>query len=768
MATRRTICALVFSLLVASAAYPQALNVTTLAGSTSGGGYVDASGTNARFSFPHGVVVDRDGNLFVSDRGNHVIRKVTPNGEVTTFAGMPGASGSADGTGTAARFHHPAGLAVDLATNTLYVADSWNHTIRAITPAGVVTTVAGRAGQAASTDGDGSAARFAYPQGLAVDASGFIWVADTSNHQIRRIVGTTVTTFTGSPAEFSGFDDGPPSEAKFAFPFDVAVDRNGDLYVADSDNHAIRKVTREGITSTIAGNPYEPDLVDGALSVSRFDSPWGVEVAANGDVYVADSDNSAIRRISGNTVTTVAGAPAGGAGTRDGVGTQARFSFPTALAFDAAGRMYIADRANHAIRRMTVPAFDVTTFAGSKPSFGSNDGTGTAARFFYPEAAVADAAGNLYVADGHAIRKITPAGVVTTLAGTSTEIGSADGPGSVARFRSPSGIAIDSAGVLWVADTGNDTIRKITADGTVTTVAGVAGVPGKADGVGNQARFDGPWGLTFDPAGNLYIADSGNHLIRMMRPNGVVTAFAGTGSAGSSNSDTALFASFRFPIAVTAAAGNLFVADWGNHTIRKISGGRVTTLAGSAGSAGFADGTGTAARFDNPTGIAADAAGNLYVADTDNHTIRRVTQAGVVTTVAGQAGSPGNVDGTGSAARFFWPDGVAVDPNGAVIVLDTWNHAVRRATLAPPTIVQFGFTPEVVRSGQLATLSWNVTGATSVSISPAIGTVNATGSTSIVVTSTRSYTLTATGPGGTVTATATVYLAGGRRRSARH
>jgi sugar lactone lactonase YvrE len=751
---RRALGAFVVSCGFAAAAFAQPMTVTTIAGSTSGGGYVDAAGEEARFSFPHGVAIDRDGNVFVSDRGNHVIRRITPAGEVTTFAGTAGLSGSADGAGAAARFYHPAGLAVDLATNILYVADSWNHTIRAVSPEGVVTTVAGTARAFGTADGVGSAARFSYPQGLAVDASGFIWVADTSNHRIRRIVGQTVTTFA------TGFN----------FPFDVAVDRNGDLYVADTENNAIVKVTREGVQSTIAGDPFEADLVDGNLQTARFDSPWGVEVAPNGDIYVADYGNNAIRRITvGGAVTTVAGSPAGSSGTRNGLGTQARFTQPTGLAFDSAGRLYVADRANQAIRRMPLTTFDVTTFAGSRPVSGSTDGRGTAARFFYPEAAVSDGAGNLYLADGHAIRKITPDGVVTTLAGTSTATGSADGTGAAARFLAPSGLAMDSAGVLWVADTGNNTIRKVTLDGVVSTVAGVPGVPGKADGVGTQARFDGPWGLAFDNAGNLYVADSGNHLIRIMSPGGVVTAFAGSGSAGSSDSTTALFASFRFPLGVTTdTAGNVYVADWGNHTIRKISGGRVTTLAGSAGTADSTDGTGTTARFDNPRSIAADRNGTLFVADTDNHTIRRVTPAGVVTTVAGRAGNPGNVDGTGSSARLFWPNGVALDSSGAVIIVDTYNHAVKRATFAAPAVVQFTATPQAVKSAQTVTLAWQVGDATSVSIDHGIGAVTATGTRAVTVTETTTFTLTATGLGGSVTARVTVYVGLGKRRTARH
>src|ERR1041385_4879612 len=199
---------LVLSFIVSADAGAQSMTVVTVAGSTAGGGYQDGVGTNARFSYPHGVAVDSQGNVFVSDRGNHVIRKITPAGVVSTFAGQPGVIGSADGAGSQASFYHPAGLAMDSSDN-LIVADSWNHTIRLITPNGVVSTLAGTAGKFGSTDGNGTAARFAYPQGVAVDQSGFIYVADTSNHTIRRIAGInqTVTTFAGL-AGVGGSDDG--------------------------------------------------------------------------------------------------------------------------------------------------------------------------------------------------------------------------------------------------------------------------------------------------------------------------------------------------------------------------------------------------------------------------------------------------------------------------------------------------------------------------------------------------------------------------------
>ena len=327
----------------------------------------------------------------------------------------------------------------------------------------------------------------------------------------------------------------------------------------------------------------------------------------------------------------------------------------------------------------------VSTLAGQSGPYGSADGSGAAARFDHPDGIARDAAGNLYVVDAFnsTIRKITPAGEVTTLAGQAGSSGSADGSGSAARFIYPSGIACDAAGNLYVTDFGN-TIRKITLAGAVTTLAGKAGPRDSADGSGAAARFSNPTGIAGDAAGNLYVADTFNSTIRKITPAGKVTTLAGkAGSLGSADgSGTA--ARFYYPTGIAGdAAGNLCVADTLNSTIRKITpAGEVTTLAGNAGSPGSADGSGAAARFNWPLGIAGDAAGNLYVADTFNSTIRKITPAGKVTTLAGQAGSVGSADGSGAAARFSHPEGVACDAAGNLYVADTGNNIIRKITVS--------------------------------------------------------------------------------------
>ena len=328
----------------------------------------------------------------------------------------------------------------------------------------------------------------------------------------------------------------------------------------------------------------------------------------------------------------------------------------------------------------------VSTLVGKARSPGYADGSGTATLFDDPTSVACDATGNLYVTDtwSATIRKITPAGEVTTVAGTAGSMGSADGKRAEARFYFPIGIACDAAGNLYVTDAGDFTIRKITPGGNVTTLAGMAGARGSADVNGAAARFSDPRGIACDAAGNVYVADLGNDVIRKITPGGEVTTFAGQAGASGSADGNGAAARFSYPFGIACdTAGNLYVTDAGNYTIRKITpGGDVTTLAGKAGDSGSTDGNAAEARFQQARAIACDAAGNLYVADSGSDTIRRMTPAGEVTTLAGKHSSIGSTDGSGAAARFDFPTGIVCDATGDLYVSDSQNHTIRKITLS--------------------------------------------------------------------------------------
>jgi sugar lactone lactonase YvrE len=344
----------------------------------------------------------------------------------------------------------------------------------------------------------------------------------------------------------------------------------------------------------------------------------------------------------------------------------------------------------------------VTTLAGQALVSGAVNGTGTNAAFSDPAALVADAGGNLFVADSqnHAIRKITTNGVVTTFAGQLGVAGSANGAG--AQFNSPSGLAFDQAGNLYVSDTGNNLIRKITHSGAVSTIAGVAGAGGFLDGATGSALFSSPLGIAVAPNGTVYVADSGNHCIRKIS-GGTVSTFAGMPQVWGDADGQGTNAQFNGPVGLAFdSRTNLFVSDANNDTIRKIvPDGAVTTFAGATGLDGASDGDLSSARFRSPAELTFDRNGNLFVADSLNQTVREISMNGIVSTVCGAAGIYGSDDGMNGAGKFFNPYGLVVATDGSLRVADTYNELVRTV------LVPFRLTLQISGSPPAATLSWD-------------------------------------------------------------
>ena len=706
--------ALVSGLWLAGApgAFGQSLSFNTVAG-YAGQGSTDGNHLNAGFYNPSSVAADSDGNVYVADTANHTIRLITAGGVVSTLAGAAGVSGSANGTGGAARFNQPQGIAVDSAGN-VYVADTGNQTIRMIASGGVVSTLAGLAGVSGTNNGTGGNARFYQPEGVAVDAAGNVYVADTWNHTIRQITSGGVVSTLAGLAGVAGTTNGAASGACFYQPQGVAVDSSGNVYVADTGNQTIRMITSGGVVSTLAGSAGNYGSTDGTGPGALFYGPAGVAVDGLGFVYVADYFNQTIRRVtSAGVVSTLAGS-VGNYGSADGTHTAARFWYPAGVAVRGTntGTVYVADSGNGTIRSLVSVSGNwvSSTLAGSA-STGSTEATGSAARFYSPGGMAVDGSGNLYVADTQngTIRKAAVAGPVGTLAGSAGKFGTTDGVGNKARFYGPQGLAVDGAGTVYVADTINAAIRKITAGGVVSTLAGSPGTNGCFNGTGNAASFYEPRGVAVDGDGTVYVADTWNHTIRKVTAAGVVTTLAGVpGGAGCTDGTGPNVgtntARFNYPAAVALdRATNVYVADYFNHTVRKVTpAGVVSTLAGLPGVWGSADGMNSAARFYEPAGIVVDGGGNVYVLDSGNHTIRRLAPSGtnwVVSTVAGLATVSGLSDGTGSSVRFNYPAGLAVDGAGLLYVADTGNNTVRKG------FAVIDGTPAIVAQPQSQTLS---------------------------------------------------------------
>jgi sugar lactone lactonase YvrE len=611
--------------------------IVLIAGDLGAAGGVDGPIAVARFTALAGVTVDGQGNVYVSD--GHAVRKISTDGVVTTVAGLASEWGDADGAGATARFNSPQGLATDAAGN-VYVADRDNQEIRKITPAGMVSTLAGSSVSMGADDGIGNRARFFRPTGVAVDGAGNVFVADTRNYTVRKISPAGAVSTLAGRAEEEGNTNGPGAAARFASPQGIAVDAAGNVYVTDFDSHVIRKISARGVVTTLAGSSM--GSADGNGAAAQFAYPSGLAIDKDGNLYVGDSHSLTIRKITpGGAVTTVAGLADHG-GTQDGPGVAARFNSVHAVAVDRAGNVYATD-----------------------------------------EADVQSGAVNRYVKPGPSgtVRRIGTAGVVTTIAGRKTELDpSPDGLGAAARFESPSGIVADRDGTMYVADATASTVRKITAAGEVTTFAGKAGVRGRTDGFRTEARFDQPTDIALDSAGTMYLTDPVAGVIRKITADGLVSTFAGSAGVKGSVDGVGAAARLNAPTGIAVDdRGNLYVTDEWESTVRKITpAGEVTTLAGKAGERGSTDGPADRARFVVPAGIAVDRGGNVYVCDYGNRTVRKITSGGDVSTLAGRVGSQGSADGIGPAAEFSGPLAIAADEAGNLYVSDA--NTIRKIT----------------------------------------------------------------------------------------
>jgi sugar lactone lactonase YvrE len=610
--------------------------------------------TCATFSDLYDIASDGT-SLYVADYSNHTIRRVDiATGGVTTLAGLAGNPGTADGIGSNARFTGPYYLTTD-GTN-VFVCDN-NYAIRKIVIAtGEVTTFAGKADESSHADGTGTAARFEAPHAITNDGT-YLYLLDYNTIRRISIASAAVTTLAGS-TEHQGWNDGTGSDAWFDNPRGITI-TGGNLYVADTLNYTIRKVViSTGQVTTIAGSPYNEGSADGTGSDARFHDPWGIATDGT-NLYVADRDNETIRKIVISTaeVSTFAG-QVGISGYMDGTGTSSKFDSPHGICCSDS-ILYLADRFNYRIRRIGTSDADVRTFGGSSlPSYVA-DGLG------YPGVgAVATDGAYLYFASANCtIQQFDlSTGDVTAIAGRAHVYGSADGTGTDATFYYPSGITTDGTD-LYVVDSWNCIIRKIDgASGDVTTVAGQAMFTGSDDGNGSAARFSFPSDITTDGT-YLYVVDRSNHTIRKINPSTQdVSTLAGSAGSFGSTDGTGNAARFNWPHGITTDGTNLYVTDGSNHTIRKIviSTALVSTLAGLAESAGSMDGAGSSARFKSPNRICTDGI-HLYITD-GNHTIRKLTIAtAVVTTPAGAVDIPDFIDGIGSSARFTGPGGITTD-----------------------------------------------------------------------------------------------------------
>ena len=579
-----------------------------------------------------GVVIDHDGHLHIAGFGR--ISTVDPEGvlRVEVGTGIPGSSGDG-GPANEARVGQVTGLAVG-PSNELYIAEV--YTVRKVDSNGKISTVAGNTFRPGFS-GDGgpaTAALLGGVFGLAVDSSGNLFLADVGNRRVRKVsTDGVITTVAGSGEPGVGGDGGPATEAQLGFVSGLAVDDSGNLYIADLEHHRVRRVDAEGMISTVAG-----------------DGRGGY----NGD-----------------------GIPA----------TEAHLLHPRGLAVDRAGNLYIADAFNHRVRRVDSMGMIATVVGIGDWGFEGEGGPALEANLRRPEALAVDALDNLYVGDGlnHRVRKVDSTGAITTVAGSGDWGFDGDGgPALSARLSIPKGLVVDGYGNLYITNEDDHRVRMVSASGVITTVAGAheAGFGGDG-GLATRAKLSAPVGLAMDLRGNLYIADRDNHRVRMVNPAGVITTVAGTGQIGpGGDGGPATMASVGYPSDVVVDAfGNLFISQRIG-VVRKVDpAGVITTVAGQLlryGRSGDG-GPATEARLSYPNSIDVDMFGNLYMADVRNRVVRRVDPAGTITTVAGTGTSGSGGDGGPAIeAQFTEPISVATDSRGNVYVADVWQHNVRK------------------------------------------------------------------------------------------
>ncbi len=496
--------------------------INIFAGAGYKGWYGDTGAAGlAGLTGPQDIAFGPKGVLFIADTGNAVIRQVGTDGVISTVSGNNAVGISGDGVALSLAMVSPFGVAVD-SSGVIYVAELGSNRIRKIDTAGKITTAIGDGTQGFAGDGGApNKVEMSLPTSVQVDSSGNLYFTDSLNNRIRKLSGGNVTTIAGNGLLSRSGDGGAATGAQLNSPLGVAVDATGNLYVADTLNNLVRRVDTKGVITTFAGNGTAGFGGDGgAAAGAQLNGPQGLAVDAAGNLYIADTQNARVRKVSGGTISTVAGSSSSGFGGDGGAAASAQLNAPFGVALDAAGNLYIAEFGNNRIRKVGTNG-NISTIAGTGVSGYSGDGgTATSALLNGPQSVVVDGSGNVFIADtgNNRVRKIGSTGVITTVAGNGIAGFSGDGsPAINAQVGNPSALAVDNVGNIYIAD-GSARVRKLFISGVISTIAGGGNRGYSGDG-GNAfaAQLNGPSGLAISSTGALFVADTLNNAVRMLQ-----------------------------------------------------------------------------------------------------------------------------------------------------------------------------------------------------------------------------------------------------------
>jgi trimeric autotransporter adhesin len=674
------------------------------------------------------VATGPDGSFYIADPDNQMIMRVGTDGILHVIAGNGYAGHWGDGgLAVNAALFNSDNVAVDAAGN-VYIAEYGGHdfggSIRIVTPDGNINTIAGTG--ALGSTGDGGPAKMASldrPVGVAVDSGGNVYFTEQASSRIRKFrPGGSISTIAGG-GQISGSkaDGGKATDAALGGLTRLAVDSGGNVYFIDS-LITVRKVTPGGILSTVAGGGLS--TADGVPATQAQMLPAGIAVDLAGNLYIADFDFSAIRKVTNGIISTIAGGGLGFQGD-GGPASIAFFNFPAgAMAVAANGDVFVADNENLRIRKVSGGL--VQTVAGNGLfRLAGNGGPAASATIYYASGLRTDPAGNIYFAENtlNRLRKIGTDGTISIFAGDGIFGYAGDnGPAANARLAFPTFLATDAAGDVFFSDSVNDVIRKIDANQIITTIAGTGFVGYSGDtGPAQQASLHDPSGLDLDGEGDLWFADSFNHAIRVIRTDGVIFTIAGTGTAGySGDGGSSVAAQLNGPQGVRIFAPGtpqeaVYFSDTGNNRVRRIrfinSQFVIDTVAGN-GNAGYSGdgGPATNASLNQPEGLAFDSAGVLYIADTGNTVVRAVNSKGVISTVVGNGSY--NFSGDGGPpqqASLEAPFDLTFDAGGNLLITDFFTNRIREVLTTRPAVqanpVSLAFTAPAGSRGVQQTIS---------------------------------------------------------------